>query len=130
MARSTSECSTSEQQESVTTRPAAQSKAFVPGAEILLAREPANTHDPNAVQVIDAHRNCVGYVPRGAAAQMSALLDSIGGEGTVGVVTKTYTVGGVRKGMDVLAAVERVIEMAGKVEGKEPGGSDDGWRRK
>jgi len=52
---------------------AAQSDSFAPLSQVFLVREPSNPADPNAIQVLSPTRECVGYVPRGAAAQMSAL---------------------------------------------------------
>lgn len=49
---------------------------FRPGAEVRLAREPGNPHDPNAIAVYAAGaRDRSGYVPRGYARRLAKLID-------------------------------------------------------
>jgi hypothetical protein len=109
---------------------AAQSDSFVPMAQVFLQREPNNPHDPMAIQVLGHDLKCAGYVPANLAVQMSALLDAIGGKGTLGIVTKTYVARGSRNAIEVVAAVERVVTFAGTVDDQEqdPGAPDDRWR--
>ena len=50
---------------------ALQDEAFAPGRRLVLVREPANEHDPNAVAVYDAERRLqAGYVPADVAPEL------------------------------------------------------------
>lgn len=52
-------------------------KALVPGVDAVLAREPTNPVDPNAVAVwIDGRK--VGYVPRKTNVALSQFIDQMG----------------------------------------------------
>jgi HIRAN domain-containing protein len=53
-----------------------ESDAVAPGRPLILRRDPANPHDPNAIAVdtVDGHQ--VGWVPRAVAAGLAADLDA------------------------------------------------------
>ncbi|MCC6489493.1 MAG: HIRAN domain-containing protein [Candidatus Hydrogenedentes bacterium] len=46
------------------------------GEAVVLERDPQNHHDPNAVRVMNAHGEQVGYLPRRLVAWLAPLLDS------------------------------------------------------
>lgn len=46
-----------------------------PGARLILARQPDNPHDPNAVRVLSPSSIMLGYVPRDQAAQVARVMD-------------------------------------------------------
>jgi hypothetical protein len=54
---------------------ALDSEALAPGRALVLRREPANEHDPNAIAV-DAGGVHVGFVPRELAAELAPELDA------------------------------------------------------
>ena len=47
-----------------------------PGEMVFLEREPGNSHDGNAIQVVNQHDRHVGYVPRTVAAWLTPLIDA------------------------------------------------------
>jgi len=49
-----------------------------PGDQLWLLREPNNSYDRNAIQVVNGEGECVGYLPRDLAALMAPLLDHDG----------------------------------------------------
>lgn len=50
---------------------------FTPGAPVRLVREPDNVHDANAIAVYaESGRRAAGYVPKGQARRLAALLDA------------------------------------------------------
>ena len=53
-----------------------QSPAAAPGEPLILRRDPANAHDPNAVAVETAAGEQVGWVPRDLAVDVAAGLDA------------------------------------------------------
>lgn len=55
---------------------ALQSSAVAPGAGLLLAREPSNEHDPNAIAVLLPGGEQLGWVPRAVAAELAPRLDA------------------------------------------------------
>lgn len=105
----------------------AQGPNFAPRSQVFLVREPTNTHDPNAIQVLGQKRQFIGYVPSGAAASMATLMKQVGASVAVGMVTKTFGAHGKRNAIEVMAAIERNIEMTGEVEvdDEDVGTSDD-----
>ncbi|MEA2218821.1 MAG: hypothetical protein QOJ35_1447 [Solirubrobacteraceae bacterium] len=54
---------------------ALQSDAVAPGRPLVLHRDAANEHDPNAIAVHAAGGEQVGFVPRDVAVQLAAELD-------------------------------------------------------
>ena len=55
---------------------ALQSDEAAAGRPLVLARDPANEHDPNAIRVLLPGGEQVGWVPRELAAELAAELDS------------------------------------------------------
>ena len=55
---------------------ALESDAVAPGRPLVLRRDPANEHDPNAIAVLTADGEQVGWVPRELAAQITIELDA------------------------------------------------------
>ncbi len=111
---------------------AAQSDSFTPLSQVFLVREPSNTHDPNAIQVVGKSRECAGYVPTGAAVRMSSLMQQIGTTVVAATVTKTFGAHGKRVAIEVLSGIERTIELTGTVhvdDGAELP-ADDRWKLK
>jgi hypothetical protein len=57
------------------------SSAWLPrlkaGQQLRLAREPTNKYDPNAISV-HVFQQCLGYVPRGLAAELAPIMDAGG----------------------------------------------------
>ena len=45
---------------------------------VRLVREPTNTHDPNAIMVLDEENTKLGYIPRQRAALWSERMDAAG----------------------------------------------------
>jgi hypothetical protein len=111
---------------------AAQSDSFTPLSQVFLVREPSNTHDPNAIQVLGKSRECAGYVPTGAAVQMSSLMQQIGTTVVAATVTKTFGAHGKRVAIEVLSGIERTIELIGKVHVDDGAvlPADDQWKLK
>jgi HIRAN domain-containing protein len=54
---------------------ALQSREASPGCLLVLRRDPANEHDPNAVAVLTGDGSPLGFVPREVAAPLAAALD-------------------------------------------------------
>jgi hypothetical protein len=110
----------------------AQSDSFTPLSQVYLVREPTNAYDPNAIQVLSQTRENVGYVPRGAAAQMAALMKRVGTTVVAATVTKTFNAHGKRTAIEVLAGVNRNIELVGTVNVDDDAqlSSDDQWKLK
>jgi hypothetical protein len=54
---------------------ALQSREASPGCALVLRRDPANEHDPNAVAVLTGAGAPLGFVPREVAAPLAAALD-------------------------------------------------------
>jgi len=109
---------------------AAQSDSFTPLSQVFLVREPTNAYDPNAIQVLSQTRENVGYVPRGAAAQMAALMKRVGTTVVAATVTKTFNAHGKRTAIEVLTGVNRNIELVGTVHVEDDAQlpSDDQWK--
>ncbi len=111
---------------------AAQSDSFTPLSQVFLVRDPLNAHDPNTIQVLGRASECIGYVPKGAAAKMSSLMKQIGTTVATATVIKSLSTNGKRTAVVVLAGIERDIEMVGTLyveAGAEPP-SDDQRRLK
>ena len=111
---------------------AAQSDSFTPLSQVSLVQEPSNAHDPNAIQVLGRAGECIGYVPKGAAAKMSSLMNQVGTTVVTATVMKSLSTNGKRTAVVVLAGIERDIEMVGMLyveAGAEPP-SDDQRRLK
>jgi hypothetical protein len=111
---------------------AAQSDSFTPLSQVFLVQEPSNAHDPNAIQVLGRAGECIGYVPKGAAAKMSSLMNQVGTTVVTATVMKSLGTNGKRTAVVVLAGIERDIEMVGTLyveAGAEPP-SDDQRRLK
>ena len=53
-----------------------QSDAVAPGAALVLRRDPANAHDPNAIAVLVDGGAQAGWVPRELAVELAADLDA------------------------------------------------------
>jgi HIRAN domain-containing protein len=53
-----------------------QSDAATPGRPVLLRRDPANEHDPNAIAVDTTDGGQLGWVPRELAVEVAAELDA------------------------------------------------------
>jgi hypothetical protein len=53
-----------------------QSEAALPGAALTLRRDPGNEHDPNAIAVLVAGGEQLGWVPREVAAEVAGELDA------------------------------------------------------
>ena len=111
---------------------AAQSDSFTPLSQVFLVRELSNTHDPNAIQVLGKTRECAGYVPSGAAAQMTSLMQRIGTTVVAATVTKTFGAHGKRVAIEVLSGIDRNIELVGKVHVDDDAElpADDRWKLK
>jgi hypothetical protein len=56
--------------------PALQSEAAAPGSALVLRRDPANAHDPNAIAVDTGAGEQLGWVPRELAAELAPDLDA------------------------------------------------------
>jgi hypothetical protein len=111
---------------------AAQPNSFNPLSQVFLIRDPTNAHDPNAIQVLGRAGECIGYVPKGAAAKMSSLMNHVGTTVVTATVIKSFSTNGKRTAVVVLAGIERDIEMVGTLyveAGAEPP-SDDQRRLK
>ena len=111
---------------------AAQSDSFTPLSQVFLVQEPSNAHDPNAIQVLGRAGECIGCVPKGAAAKMSSLMNQVGTTVVTATVMKSLSTNGKRTAVVVLAGIERDIEMVGTLyveAGAEPP-SDDQRRLK
>ena len=111
---------------------AAQSDSFTPLSQVSLVQEPSNAHDPNAIQVLGRAGECIGYVPKGAAAKMSSLMNQVGTTVVTATVMKSSSANGKLTSVVVLAGIERDIEMVGTLyveAGAEPP-SDDQRRLK
>jgi hypothetical protein len=111
---------------------AAQSDSFTPLSQVFLVQEPSNAHDPNAIQVLGRAGECIGCVPKGAAAKMSSLMNQVGTTVVTATVMKSFSTNGKRTAVVVLAGIERDIEMVGTLyveAGAEPP-SDDQRRLK
>jgi hypothetical protein len=80
--------------------------------------------------VLSQTRECVGYVPRGVATQMSALMKRIGTTVVAATVTKTFNAHGKRTAIEVLSGIERNIELVGTVHVEDDAQlpSDDQWK--
>ena len=63
-----------------------QSAQAAPGCALTLRRDPANEHDPNAIAVLTAGGEQLGWVPRDVAAQVAPRLDA--GEAWAAVVLR------------------------------------------
>jgi hypothetical protein len=111
---------------------AAQSDSFNPLSQVSLVRDPTNAHDPNAIQVLGREGECIGYVPKGAAAKMSSLMKQTGTAVATATVIKSFSSNGKRTAVVVLAGIERDIEMVGTlyVKDKAELPSDDQRRLK
>ena len=87
-----------------------QSEAVRPGATVLLRRDPANEHDPNAivVGVGDLH---LGFVPRDLAAELAPKLDA--GEEWSAVILREQrdSPRDPRTGVTMLLAPDHTIEL-------------------
>ncbi len=111
---------------------AAQSDSFTPLSQVFLVQEPSNAHDPNAIQVLGRAGECIGCVPKGAAAKMSSLMNQVGTTVVTATVIKSFSANGKLTSVVVLAGIERDIEMVGTLyveAGAEPP-SDDQRRLK
>ena len=111
---------------------AAQSDSFTPLSQVFLVQEPSNAHDPNAIQVLGRAGECIGCVPKGAAAKMSSLMNQVGTTVVTATVIKSFNANGKLTSVVVLAGIERDIEMVGTLyveAGAEPP-SDDQRRLK
>jgi hypothetical protein len=66
-----------------------------PGTELVLARDPDNEYDENAVRVLDREGNTLGSVPEGVSEQVAALLDQAGADpASVRAIVNRVIVGG------------------------------------
>jgi hypothetical protein len=94
---------------------------------VSLVRDPTNAHDPNAIQVLGRAGECIGYVPKGAAAKMSSLMKQIGTAVATAPVIKSFSTNGKRTAVVVLAGIERDIDLVGTLyveAGAEPPSDD------
>ena len=94
----------------------AQAPSFAPLSQIYLVREPANLFDANALKVVGQDHAVAGYVPRDLAAIISPIVDRVGIAGASGIVTRTYATIRGRNAIEVLALVNRNIDLRATYE--------------
>jgi hypothetical protein len=98
---------------------ALQAAAIEPGAALELRRDPANEHDPNAIQVLAGEQ--VGWVPRELAEELAPRLDA--GEPWSAVVLREQrrSPRDPRDGLTMLLAPSETVELRAPREARSPG---------
>lgn len=82
---------------------------FTPGATVRLVREPDNVHDANAVAVYAENgRQIAGYVPKGQAGRLAAMLDA--GVDLVAIAVRGSAAGAQGVAPHVLVCERRLYE--------------------
>ena len=91
---------------------ALQSAAVAPGEPLMLRRDPANEHDPNAIAVDTTAGEQLGWVPRELAAELAPKLD--GGERWSAVILREQRASprDPRTGVTMLLAPAEAIELS------------------
>lgn len=90
-------------------RAAVKAGRFTPGSPVRLVREHDNPHDPNAIAVYaDTGRRPAGYVPKGQARRLAALLDA--GTDLVAVTVRGSAAGSDSVTPHVLVCERRLYE--------------------
>jgi hypothetical protein len=80
------------------------------GAPLALRRDPANEHDPNAIQVVSGDEQ-IGWVPRELAAELAPELDAGRTWSAVALREQRASPRDPRTGLTMLLAPDSVIEL-------------------
>lgn len=96
-------------------RDAGRAASFVPKAQLFVLHEPTNRVDPNAIRVILGDGLHIGYVPATLCGSMlPRLLETPMGRGAPGVITRTFSTGGVVVGAEAIVAIGVELRLATK----------------